>query len=156
MGRVESPTLDFGILLMLASQEFVRDLRETLVKQGFDDTGRSDGYVFRALGARPMTTSELAERLEISKQGAAQIVDDMERRGYVERHPDPSDGRARLLHLSERGRSALAAARRFHQRFERRLVAEHGAEAVATLRTLLTAIAGEEQAADPRFRALYL
>jgi len=156
MVRMESPTLDFGILLMLASQEFVIELRDTLTKQGFDDQGRSDGYVFRALTERPMTTSELADRLEISKQGTAQIVEDMERRGLVERRPDPSDGRARLLHLSERGRTALAAARRFHQRFERRLVAEHGAEAVTTLRTLLTAIAGPEQTADPRFRALYL
>ena len=156
MVGMESPRLDFGILLLLASQEFVRELRAAVAKQGFDDQGRSDGYVFRALGARPMTTSELADQLEISKQGAAQIVDDMERRGLVERHPDPSDGRARLLHLSERGRAALTVARRFHQRFERKLVAEHGADAVATLRELLTAIAGEEQAADPRFRALYL
>src|SRR5690349_23344651 len=136
MVGVESPTLDFGILLVLAYQEFVRELRDTLTRQGFDDQGRSDGYVFRALQAKPMTTSELADRLEISKQGAAQIVEDMGRRGYVERHPDPNDGRARLLHLSERGRTALAAARRFHQRFERRLITEHGAEAVATLREL--------------------
>jgi DNA-binding MarR family transcriptional regulator len=156
MVRMDSTRLDFGILLVLAYQEFVRELRATLTKQGFEDQGRSDGYVLRALGARPMTTSELAERLEISKQGAAQIIEDMERRGYVERRPDPTDGRARLLHLTEHGRTALAGARRFHQRFERRLIAEHGAEAVATLRELLTAIAGEEQAADPRFRALYL
>src|SRR5262245_37130349 len=107
MGRVETPRLDFGILLMLASQQFVIELRDALAKQGFDDSGRSDGYVFRALGAQPMTTSELADRLEISKQGAAQIVDDMERRGLVERRPDPNDGRARLLHLSERGRDTL-------------------------------------------------
>jgi DNA-binding MarR family transcriptional regulator len=103
-----------------------------------------------------MTVSELADRLEISKQGAGQIVDDMERRGYVERRPDPTDGRARLLHLAEHGRAALAAARRFHQRYERTLIAEHGQEAVASLRAVLTAMAGEDQTADPRFRALYL
>jgi DNA-binding MarR family transcriptional regulator len=156
MVRMESTRLDFGILLMLAAQQFVVELRAALAKQGFDDQGRSDGYVLRALNAAPMTTSELADRLEISKQGAAQIVDDMERRGYVERRPDPTDGRARLLHLSEHGRTALAAARRFHQRFERGLVAEHAQEAVATLRELLTAMVGKDQAADPRFRALYL
>lgn len=148
--------LDFGILLVLAYQEFVSELRATLAEQGFDDQGRSDGYVLRALGAEAMTVSELAERLEISKQGAGQIVEDMERRGYVERRPDPSDGRARLLYLSEHGRAALAAARRFHQRYERRMVREHGEGAVGSLRELLTAMAGEERAADPRFRALYL
>lgn len=156
MTGMAAPRPDFGILLVLAYQEFVIELREAVAARGFTDQGRSDGYVLRALDAAPLTVSELAERLAISKQGAGQIVDDMERRGYVERHPDPRDGRARLLHLSERGTAALAAARRFHARYERRLVREHGAEAVDALRTVLTAMAGADRAADPRFRALYL
>ncbi|HEU5472194.1 MAG TPA: MarR family transcriptional regulator [Actinophytocola sp.] len=147
--------LDFGILLVLACQEFVAELRAELARE-FDDQGPSDGYVLRSLGARPMTTSELAERLHMSKQGAGQIVEDMERRGYVERRPDPSDRRARLLHLSERGRDALAAARRFHQRYERRLVREHGRAAVETVRALLGDMAGVEPDTDPRFRPMYL
>ena len=156
MGGMAEPRLDFGILLTLACAEFVRELRSTLAGQGFDDQGRSDGYVLRSVGATPMTVSDLAERLEISKQGAGQIVDDMERRGYVERRPDPGDGRARLLYLSDRGQAALAAARRFHHQYERRLVREHGTEAVANLRALLGAMAGPDQVADPRFRPMYL
>ncbi|MDX6265140.1 MAG: hypothetical protein QOH84_6828, partial [Kribbellaceae bacterium] len=103
---------DFGILLILADQEFVRELRATLATEGFEDQGRSDGFVLRTLSRAPATISTLAARLDITKQGAAQIIDDMERRGYVERHPDPTDGRARLIHLSQRGKAALAAARR--------------------------------------------
>ena len=80
----------------------------------------------------------------------------MERRGYVQRRPDPSDGRARLIHLSERGRATLASARRFHRAFEKRLVQRFGDEAVRTLRVMLEAIAGDEQRVDPRLRALYL
>ena|SRR2546430_987919 len=156
MAGMGSTRLDFGILLVLAYQQFVTELRATLSEQGFTDQGRSDGYVLRALDAAAITVSELAERLEISKQGAGQLIDDMERRGYVERRPNPDDRRARLLYLSEKGRTALAAARRFHHRYERQLVREHGAEAVAGLRTLLTAMAGAELTADPRFRALYL
>jgi len=83
---------DFGILLLLADQEFVRELRASMAAQGFDEQGRSDGFVLRTLGAAPMTISALADRLEISKQGAGQIVDDMERRGYVVRKPSPTDG----------------------------------------------------------------
>jgi DNA-binding MarR family transcriptional regulator len=147
---------DLGILLGVAFQEFVRELREAHEAAGFTDLGRSDGVVFRSLDVRPMTVSELAARLEISKQGAAQIVEDMERRGYVERRPDPDDRRARLVHLSERGTRALAAARRFHRDFERRLVRAHGAAAVAGMRALLDAIGGDEQRVDPRLRALYL
>jgi DNA-binding MarR family transcriptional regulator len=149
--------VDLGILLALAYQEFIRQLREVHAKEGFGDTGRSDGYVFRALAVRPMTVSDLAARLGISKQGAGQIVDDMEQRGYLERRPDPSDGRARLLYLSERGNFALAAARRFHQRYEQQLVRTHGREVVATLRAMLEAMAGgTEQTLDPQLRALYL
>jgi len=87
-GMTRSGKPDIGILLLLADQEFVRELREHVAAEGFDDQGRSDGFVFRTLGAGPTTISGLAERLEITKQGAGQIVDDMERRGYVERRPD--------------------------------------------------------------------
>ncbi|WP_198676012.1 MarR family winged helix-turn-helix transcriptional regulator [Kribbella monticola] len=145
---------DFGILLVLAEQEFVRELRASMAAQGFDEQGRSDGFVLRTLGATPMTISALAERLEISKQGAGQIVDDMERRGFVVRKPDPTDGRARLLHLSARGEAALAAARKFHQTYERRLRKTHGDAAIDAVRTVFTAIAGEDRTADPRFRPL--
>ena len=144
-----------GASLGLAYQEFVRELREAQAGLGFGDLGRSDGFVFRALGSQPMTVSELIARLQISKQGAGRIVDDMERRGYVERHPEPDDGRARLLHLSGRGRAALAAARRFHQRYERRLARARPGGG-GHLRQLLEGIAGPEQAVDPRLRAMYL
>ena len=149
--------VDLGILLALAYQQFVRELREAHARAGFDDLGRSDGYVFRALASRPMTVNDLAARLQISKQGAGQIVDDMERRGYLERRPDPTDGRARLVFLSARGTAALAAARRFHRAYELRLARTLGPAAVATLRTTLEAMAGEgDHAIDPQLRALYL
>ena len=131
---------DFGILLGLAYQAFVDQLRTFLADEGFGDLGRSDGYVFRALSESPTTVSALAARLGITKQGAAQIVEDMQRRGYVRRDPDPTDGRARLVALSERGDAALAAARRFHRRFERGLARDHGGGTVGTVRGILTAM----------------
>ena len=110
--------------------------------------------MFRTLADGPTTISRLAERLEITKQGASQIADDMVRRGYVERRPDPSDARARLLHLTARGQSALAAARRFHQNYERRLRKRLGNETIDALRDALTEMAGEAQISTPHFRAL--
>ena len=148
--------VDLGILLGVAFQEFVRELHAAHAAAGFTDLGRSDGFVFRSLADRPMTVSELASHLEITKQGAAQIIEDMERRGYVEREPDPGDRRARLVSLSERGEQALANARRFHRDYERGLARDHGPDAVATLRTMLEAIAGSDQSVDPRMRAFYL
>ncbi len=153
---VRQQPADLGILLGVAYQEFVRELHAAHAAAGFADLGRSDGVVFRSLAIRPMTVSDLAGYLEISKQGAGQIIDDMERRGYVERGPDPGDRRARLIRLSDRGQQALANARRFHRSYERRLARAHGQGAVATLRAMLEAIAGSEQSIDPRLRAFYL
>jgi DNA-binding MarR family transcriptional regulator len=149
---------DLGILLALAFQQFVDELNEHLAERGFDDLARSDGYVFRALDAHPLTTSALAERLGVSKQGAGQLVDDMTRRGYVQSRPDPSDGRARLLELTSRGRRALAAARDFHRRYETRLARRHGRGHVDDLRVMLTGMAPTygDGALDPRVRALHV
>jgi DNA-binding MarR family transcriptional regulator len=160
LGSEPHSTPDLGILLALAFQQFVREMHVDLAERGYDDLGRSDGFVFRALAAEPMTVSALAARLEISKQGAGQIIDDMERRGYVVRTPHPGDARARLVELSARGKGALKAARAFHRRREAQLVDEHGVRAVRLLRELLTSVSGgPSQLADPagpRLRAGYL
>jgi hypothetical protein len=40
---------------------------------------------------------------EITKQSAGFLVDQLESGGYVDRVPDPADGRARLVRVAERG-----------------------------------------------------
>jgi DNA-binding MarR family transcriptional regulator len=147
---------DFGILLGLAYQAFVVELREELQRVGLDAQGRADGYVFRALDGQPLTVSDLAARLGVTKQAAGQIVTDMEQRGLVSRRPDPADGRARLLELTTEGRRALRAARAFHRRFEARLARELGADAVATVVRALEHVGLAEGRGEPRIRAHYL
>jgi len=149
---------DFGILLVLACQQFVRELHADVATRGHTELGRAYGAVFRALADGPLTVTELAARLEITKQGAGQIVDEMSERGYLRRRPDPHDGRVRMIELDERGRDALAAARRFHHRYERRLARRYGEEAVTTVREMLAAMAGAEsgERVDTRLRPLYL
>jgi DNA-binding MarR family transcriptional regulator len=112
-------------------------MRTDLARQGFDDLGRSYGYVFRVLGDGDRSLSELAGLLGMTLPGAGKIVDEMEARGYVERHPDRLDRRVKRLALSRRGRAALKAARAFHRDYERRL-----AKAPA-IRAALESIVGE-------------
>jgi DNA-binding MarR family transcriptional regulator len=151
------PPSDLGILVLLAYQGFARQLHEDMARRGHDDLGRSDGVVFRMLNAGPRTVSDLAGRLEVTKQGMAQIIEDMERRGYVGRRPDPDDGRARLVELSARGRAALEVARDFHRGYERRLRETHGPAAIATLRSLLEDMASAApEGLDRELRGLYL
>jgi DNA-binding MarR family transcriptional regulator len=138
--------VDFGIGLGLAYQTFTDLLRASLAAQGFTDLGAAYGYVFRALAEGEPSQRELARRLRITDQGMAKIVAEMVARGYVVRRADREDSRVWRLTLGPRGRTALAAARRFHDRFERQLARAVGAAAVKELRRLLRVIG--ERGAD--------
>ena len=146
---------DFGILLGLAYQAFVVELRDDLERAGLGGLGRADGYVFRAL-VEPLTVSDLATRLGVSKQAAGQIVTDMEERHLVSRRPDPDDGRARLLELTPEGLRALRRARAFHRKFEAKLARELGPEVVATVVQALEHVGRAGGRGEPRIRAHYL
>ncbi|MFJ6798952.1 MarR family winged helix-turn-helix transcriptional regulator [Streptomyces sp. NPDC091268] len=99
--------LGLGFQLLLG--EFTRRLEET----GHDDGLRPlHGMAFQALKGPGATASELAERLGVTKQAAGQIVDDLEKRGYVRREPHPEGGRRKLVVLTRAATDHLAAAGR--------------------------------------------
>jgi DNA-binding MarR family transcriptional regulator len=157
MATKRQPASDLGILVLTAYQGFVRQLHAEMAEQGFDDLGRSDGVVMRVVHSRGRTVSELSGLLEISPQGTAQIVEDMEARGYVSRRPDPTDARARVVELSDRGRAAIAAARAFHKSFETRMRRRHGAATIDAFRAVLGDMADQAPGGlDRELRALYL
>jgi DNA-binding MarR family transcriptional regulator len=47
--------------------------------------------------------TDLADRASMTKQAMGQLVDEVERLGYVERVPDPSDGRAKIVRFTVAG-----------------------------------------------------
>lgn len=50
-----------------------------------------------------LTASDLAKRLRLEKSTVSRLIAQLEKRGWVERHPHPKDGRASALHLSKQG-----------------------------------------------------
>jgi DNA-binding MarR family transcriptional regulator len=67
----------------------------------------------------------------------AELVAHLERHGYVERVPDPADGRARLVRATDQGRAVFAIAREVVAEIDAELDARMGADRVAQLRALL-------------------
>jgi DNA-binding MarR family transcriptional regulator len=55
--------------------------------------------------------TDLADQAQMTKQSASVMVDQLERLGYVRRVPDPTDGRARLIVIEQRGRRAVEVAK---------------------------------------------
>jgi len=60
-------------------------------------------------GTRP---GELARRANMTPQAMGELVDDLERLRYVNRRPDPTDRRAKLIVLTPRGLASVQAAHR--------------------------------------------
>ncbi len=58
-----------------------------------------------------VTTVQLAAHLHVTKQSASEIVGLLEAEGFVERHPHPDDGRARVVQLTGAGVAGLARSR---------------------------------------------
>ncbi|MBA0052691.1 MarR family transcriptional regulator [Streptomyces sp. AJS327] len=84
-----------------------------------------------------MRISRLTELLAIDMSVTSRHVTHVAERGWIERHPDPQDGRSRLLRLSEGGEQLLQElSRRTAETLERQL-REWSDEDVARLATLL-------------------
>ena len=150
---------DLGILLTTAMRGFVDLLHAELVKRGYGEVRPAFGVVFRALRDGPLTLTELAARLGVTKQAAAKVVDEMDAKGLLRRRADPSDARAKLLELTARGRGAMRTAIAIGADLEARL-REHTSDAAvvgtkATLAAFVDQAGGTRELADRRSRALW-
>ncbi len=74
-----------------------------VVDAGFEDLGRFHVGMFRYPTADGLRPTELAERMQITKQSVNTLIGDMEARGYLTRVPDPADGRGRIIRLTPKG-----------------------------------------------------
>ena len=81
--------------------------------------------------------SVLAERAQMTKQSMAELVAHLERLGYVERVPDPSDRRAKLVRATPRGKHLYAIARDVVAEIEAEWTTRLGKTKMRQLRELL-------------------
>ena len=63
--------------------------------------------LFPHLNFEGVRITELARRLDISKQAISQTIAELELMDVVETIPDPSDGRARLARFTDKGKVAI-------------------------------------------------
>jgi DNA-binding MarR family transcriptional regulator len=75
----------------------------SVVAAGFDDLGRFHVRMFLYPTVEGMRPTALAEWLQITKQSVNDLLRDMEARGYLVLVPDPTDGRARIIQLTDKG-----------------------------------------------------
>lgn len=95
--------------LTVISRDLLARMTTALVEErGYESLRPSLGPLLSLVWqeARPITL--LAQQLGITKQACSQLASLAEWAGYLERRPDPDDGRVKLVSLSPRGRTLVA------------------------------------------------
>ena len=98
--------------------------------------------------------TELADASGLTKQAVGEAVTELEKLGYVVRLPDPGDGRAKIIKLTDLGLDALIKGRRVFAEIEADWAEQLGPELLASFRQAATRIAALEsqRAAQARGR----
>ncbi|MDN3247806.1 MarR family winged helix-turn-helix transcriptional regulator [Streptomyces mutabilis] len=133
-----SDAMALSAALLAAAGGLTQRIHEGVVARGFEGLRPAHGFAFARLAPDGATVTDLAVHLGMTKQAASQLVDELVRKGYVERRPHPADARARLVVLTETGWACTRAAE------------EAAAEAVGAWADVL----GEGGAAELRERLL--
>ncbi|HET6568713.1 MAG TPA: MarR family winged helix-turn-helix transcriptional regulator [Rhodothermales bacterium] len=98
------PHIGVGPLMRFAILELRSNIYSRVAEVGFDDIRSTHVTLFRWPGPDGRRPTQVAEDVQISKQRVRDLLRDLESLGYLELVPDPVDGRARLIRLTERGR----------------------------------------------------
>jgi DNA-binding MarR family transcriptional regulator len=136
-------------LLDAAFDEFSDELTRRVLAAGYSDIRPGHGCVFGNIDPDGSRLTDLADRAGMTKQSVGEVTNDLEQRGYLERVPDPADGRAKIIRLTNRGREAQAIGRGLIDDIERDWAERFGTEQVAALREALEAITTERLGAVP-------
>lgn len=130
--------LNLGLLLFIPYRAMEDRVFAAMAEAGFGDVTPAQARVFQRIAPGGSRLTDLAEQAQITKQSAGFLVDQLERAGYVERVPDPTDARARLVRVSERGARAIPIAAAVVARVEAEWEAHLGKQRTRQLREALT------------------
>ena len=129
---------NLALLCFYPSRAMEARLLATVTAEGFDDLTLAQARLAARIGPHGTRLTDLAEQALVTKQTAGHLVDQLQRAGYVRRVPDPTDARARLVQIADRGQALVAIARRVEAEVEAEWTAHLGEEATAQLRAALT------------------
>lgn len=141
MSTPPASRLHLGQLLAQLTRLFQDELFTGLIDAGLTEARVPHTHVTAYIKADGSRLTELAAQARMTLPAMAELVDDLQRLGIVERRPDPRDRRAKLICLTEAGWEAMRTARGIIATIEaewaQRVGAERFESAAQTLDALL-------------------
>jgi DNA-binding MarR family transcriptional regulator len=102
--------MDLATLMFIAYRSMDEQVIRAVRAAGFEVTV-AQARIAQRIAPDGSRLTDLAEQAQVTKQTASLLVAALEREGLVERVPDPADGRARLIQLTQLGLTASMRAR---------------------------------------------
>jgi DNA-binding MarR family transcriptional regulator len=142
-GRSAEEHVIFSQLLRRPYEALLTRLHAGLAVAGYSDTYPAWGTnLFHHLREGGLRLTELAERTHTTKQAMRYTINQLEAAGYVERVPDPTDGRAKIIRLTERGWEGRRVADEIIRSIEHECAQELGEERMRQFEALMKEVSG--------------
>jgi DNA-binding MarR family transcriptional regulator len=131
------PARNTTAVLGLAYMSLGRRIVDGVIAAGFPQRPAHSAVLAHIDVAGGTRLTTIAARANITPQAAGELVDDLERLGYVVRQPDPDDRRAKRIVLTELGGACVTAALSTIAALEAELEDLLGSDALAHLHDIL-------------------
>ena len=129
-----------GALLRIPREAALREVVAGLAAADYGDVRPAHFTVFQHMPPEGIRLTVLADAALMTKQSMGYLVDDLEALGYVERVPDPTDRRAKVVRLTARGRAVEKTVRKVIRQIEADWAARLGQKEYQHLTRLLRAL----------------
>lgn len=135
---VQADLPNIALVCFIAYRAMEERVLRDLASAGFDDITVAQARIFARVGPHGTRIGDLADQARVTKQTAGFLVGQLKCAGYVNRVIDPTDGRARLVVIAERGLAALEVAGHTEATMQAEWTRHLGGRATAQLhRTLI-------------------
>ena len=135
-GLPGTPEISLGVLMFIPYRHMEQRILAVVVESGHPIT-LAQARIFQRIDHHGSRLTSLAASAQLTKQAAGFLVDQLERAGYVERAPDPGDGRARVIRITRRGYEVIAVATAEQASIEAEWARHLGPRATENLRQTL-------------------
>ncbi|HZH03923.1 MAG TPA: MarR family winged helix-turn-helix transcriptional regulator [Myxococcaceae bacterium] len=127
----------FGRLLFKASRAYSEAAMARVRAAGHPDLTIAHASILPHIDIAGSRLTTISERAGMTKQSASELVSGLEKKGYVERKPDPADKRAQLVAFTAKGENFLLSAFAAKTALEQNLIDRLGVNRAELLTRLL-------------------
>ena len=128
---------ELALLLLGSFHSMTDQVIAELADRGHPGVRPVHEFALRAIDTGADTASELGRRLSVSKQAAAKTIAALQRLGYVEIEPDPTDARRKRIQVTPRGHDMIAIGSALFDDLRDRWAAQIGAQQLNVLQAHL-------------------